>query len=319
MSQKVIDALIVGGGPAGLSCALTLARGGREVIVCDEGHPRNERAQVMHNFPALDGINPSDFLKRIKNDLRKYKEVQIVDSLVVEISREKNIFISRFENGSVIKSKKVVLAEGLKDHLPDIPGLKDGWGRSVFQCPYCHAYEYKGDGIGILADEKTVFHVAKLLFGLTQDLVVFLNGKKFLNEEDKAVLVTKGVVIHEEKVESLVMDGDRLAGIKLTNNQVVPRKVLFIKPESRIRSYLGIRLGCRINEGGTFETDENCKSCVHGVYIAGDSSSKMHSVLLACAEGSKAGANVNLEILEEEFQKQINPVIHARKDQSFQL
>jgi thioredoxin reductase len=302
MTVPFVDALIVGGGPAGLSCALALARGGRHVVICDEGHPRNERAQVMHNFPAMDGINPAEFLERIRENLKSYPEIKTIHNRVVDITKEENSFQSRLENGDIIKSKKVILAEGLKDTLPDIPGVREGWGRSVFQCPYCHAYESKGDGIGILADEKTVFHVAKLLLGLTRDLIVFTNGHPLLDNVDKKIMGENGIIVYEEKIDSLVMEGDKLTGIKLISGKIVPRKALFIKPDSKIPSDLGVRLGCALTDNGTFETNELCKSCVPGVFIAGDASSKTHSVLQACAEGSKAGLNVNFEILEEEFE-----------------
>ena len=311
MEDELLDAVIVGGGPAGLSCALTLARGGRQVALFDDGHPRNERALVMNNFPGLDGISPADFLIKIRKNLDFYPEVQLINTSVIEIVKENNQFLSTLTDGRVFKSKKLVLAEGMVDILPDIPGIKEGWGRSVFQCPYCHGYELKGEGIAILADEKTIFHITTLLLGLTQDIIVFTNGKKFLNEEDKKILELKNVQIIEEKVVALKMEGDQLKCVLLESGTCIKRKALFIRPETRIRSDFGCRLGCKILKDGTFQTDENCKGNIKGVFIAGDINSKMHSVLLACADGSKAGLNLNLEILEEEFHREaILPVIN---------
>lgn len=309
MESHFVDALIVGGGPAGLSCALTLARGGRSVVLCDDGHPRNAKARVMNNFPGADGVNPAEFLEKIRKDLEFYPQINLIKSTVVDIFQGGDFFESHLFDGKIIHSKKLVLAEGLVDELPDIPGMEEGWGRSVFQCPYCHAYEQSGEGIGILADPDTLFHVTTLLLGLTEDIIVFTNGKKFLNIKDKEILDFRDIKIVEEKVHSLVMDDDRLIGLELEDGIIIERKALFIKPETRVRSDLGVRLGCKKNERGTYDTDELCRSCVRGVFIAGDESSKEHSVLIACASGSKAGLNLNLELLDEEFHKSIRPYL----------
>ncbi len=313
MADEIVDVLIVGGGPAGLSCALTLARGGRTVALCDDGRPRNKQATVMNNFPGMDGISPSDFLQRIRRDLECYPEIQSYKLSVIDVRRKNKKFETVLNDGKIIISKKLILAEGLVDQLPDIPGIKEGWGRSVFQCPYCHAYEHKGQAMAILADQDTVFHTTTLLFGLSNDIKIFTNGKKFLNLDDKKILDSLNVEIFQEPVEALVMDNDQLKGVRLNDGRIIERNAIFIKPNTKVRSDFGVRLGCKLNENGTYDTDENCKSCVPGVYIAGDVSSKMHSVLLACAEGSKAGLNANLEILEEEFHKAVEPVLPANE------
>ncbi len=314
--EKLFDVVVIGGGPAGLSCALTLARGGRQVAVCDDGHPRNASAKVMHNFPALDGINPSDFLKNVRENLLKYEEVTFISNKAKDVVKKENIFVTILEDNSKIESKKIVLAEGLKDELPDITGIEEGWGKCVFQCPYCHAYEFKAQSIGILAHEKSLFHTLKLLLGFSNDIAIFTDGKNFITEEDLAIFQTKGIELYEEKVESLVLENEHLKGIRLESGEIIPRDVLFIRPASHLKSDIGKRLGCHLTENGTFNTDENCKSCVSGVYIAGDVSSKMHSVLLACAEGSKAGLNLNLELMEEEFNSHVSPILIARQSPS---
>ena len=310
MPKESVDALIVGGGPAGLSCALTLARGGRTVVVCDDGNPRNKKAAVMNNFPGLDGISPADFLLRIRRDLEIYPEIQTLKLSVIDLRRKHKRFEAVLSDGRTIISKKLVLAEGLVDQLPDIPGMNEGWGRSVFQCPYCHGYEYKGKAIGILADEDTLLHTTTLLSGLTDDLKIFMNGKHFLTHKDKKILNAHNIEIFHEPVESLIMVGNQLKGVMFNDGLIIEREALFIKPLTKVRSDFGVRLGCKLNDNGTYNIDESCKSRVDGVYIAGDVSTKMHSVLLACAEGSKAGLNVNLEILEEEFRQPSKSSIH---------
>lgn len=315
MMETLYDAVIIGGGPAGLSCALTLARGGRIVAVCDDGHPRNASAKVMHNFPSLDGINPSDFLKNVRANLEKYEEVSFIPLKVLDVEKCDKTFMTTLSDQSKLQSKKIVLAEGLKDELPCIEGIEEGWGKSVFQCPYCHGYEYKGQSIGILAHEKSLFHTLKLLLSFSSDIIIFTDGKKFITHEDLAIFNVKGIQLFEEKVDSLIIEKEKLKGICLSTGEVIPIDVLFLRPQSKLKSDIGQRLGCHLTENGTFNTDESCKSCVSGVYIAGDVSSKMHSVLLACAEGSKAGLNLNLEIMEEEFYTQVAPVLIARQSQ----
>lgn len=297
-----VDALIVGGGPAGLSCALTLARSGRYVALCDDGFPRNAKSQVMNNFPGLDGINPADFLEKIRQGLLNYPEIESFNSTVLNVAKIENGFKSLLFDGRVIHSNKLVLAEGLVDSLPDISGMVEGWGKSIFQCTSCHAYEQKDKGIGILANEHTWFHVTKFLLGLTSDLIIFTNGKQFLTQKQKDILDFRNITIVEEPIDSLVMEGSQLTGVRLMSGEVVERKALFIRPESRARSNIGIELGCELDANHYYITDENCRSNISGVYIAGDVSSSIHSVLFACAEGAKAGAFLNMELLEQEFE-----------------
>lgn len=290
------DVAIIGGGPAGLSAALTLARGGRSVYVIDAGKGRNAPAAHMMNFPSRDGTPPLEFKRLIKEDLKKYASVKFESAVVTSLTK----INEGFEINGNIQAKKILLAHGIHDILPSIPGLKELWGKSIFHCPYCHGHEHKNEPIGFIMGEKYAAHMGALLLGLTQDLILFTNGEKI---NDVSPFERNGIKVYIEKIESFIHEGESLKGVKLATGEVIPRNYLFFKAEQKLTSDLGIKLGCELNEFGLYKTDETGMTTQPGIYAAGDIASPKQSVLNACASGSMAGAFINYEILHQKFDK----------------
>lgn len=299
--NKNFDVLVVGGGPAGLTAALTLARGGRTVLVCDDGHPRNAPAAHMQNFPAHDGTPPAEFRELIKKDLRKYENVHFNNTGVVSIEKVDQQFKIVLNDQTTLSALKIILAHGVKDNLPDLPGVKEIFGKSLFFCPYCHGYEHRNTPIALIANGDFVSHLATVISGLTNDLKVFTNGKATFSLEQKNILIKNNIEVIEEEIESLENIGENLKAVKLKNGQSIPRLFAFTQANFELRSDLGMKLGCELTEMGIYKVDEMGRTNVKGVYAAGDISNMRHSVLNACSLGQLAAAAANGEILSERF------------------
>ena len=300
MNQN-IDVLIVGGGPAGLTAALTLARGGRVVMVCDDGQPRNARASHMQNFPSRDGTPPAEFRDQIKKDLAKYEHVYFNNIGVQSITKNNQQFDIVLNDQTKFTVKKIILAHGVKDTLPDLPGVNEIFGKSLFFCPYCHGYEHKNQPIALLGNGDFIIHMAPIVSGLTNDLKVFTNGAATISVEQMQKLQKHNIEVIEDEIESFIHEGEDLKAIKLKNNKVIPRLFAFTHANFKLRSDLGIKLGCELTEMGLYKMDEMGKTSVHGVFAAGDVVGMRHSVLMACNSGQLAAASTNYEILSERF------------------
>lgn len=270
--KHIYDVVIIGGGPAGLTAALTLGRGGRTVLVLDEGNGRNAPAAHMQNFPSRDGTPPDEFKAQIRNDLKKYEEVKIEKTKVFALEKIED----GFQINGILIAKKIILAHGVRDILLPIPGMKELWGKSIFHCPYCHGYEYKNKRLGLLADEKVASHMVPLLRGLSDDVRLFELGS----------------------IESFVHDGTKLKAVKLKNGDIIERDALLFKPAQEFTTDLGVKLGCEKTEFGFYKVDDNGMTTVPGVYAAGDITEMRQGVLFACAAGMKAATMANFEIMK---------------------
>lgn len=277
------DIIIIGGGPAGLSAALTAGRGNRSILIFDDNRPRNAPAAHMMNFPAHDGTPPHEFRQLIKNDLKKYPKIEFIEKKVQSVIRVDKGFLV-----DDIFTKKILLAHGITDLLPDIPGIKELWGKSVFHCPYCHGYEYLNREIGIITTNVPphFFHIVK---GISSDLALFTDGRE--NQQFPEFKV------YANKIETLIYDGDKLKGIKLQNGEVIERRILFVRALPQLTTDIGIKLGCELTELGLYKVDEFGLTSEPGIYAAGDIATPMQSVLKACSMGQMAGAAMNAEIL----------------------
>ncbi len=292
--DKYFDVLIIGGGPAGLSAALSLVRGNKKVLLLDEGVGRNFPAAHMMNFLTREGTPPQEFRKLALNELEEYENFSLMKVLVDSLVGEDKYFVA---NGN-LKGKKVLLAHGIRDQLPEIPGARELFGKSIFHCPYCHGYEYRNKAIGIMANEQIAQHLAPLIWGLSQNLVLFSNGLEITHHE---AFKKKGIRIVEEKIEKFRHQGEKLEGVILTSGEFVELDALFLRPSLEFTSTIGLDLGCRVNSSGLYETDSMLMTSVNGVYAAGDIVEVRQSVVASCASGSFAGASINLALSREEF------------------
>jgi thioredoxin reductase len=280
------DTIVVGGSFAGLSAALYLARARRSVLVLDTGAPRNRFAAASHGFFAQDGNDPKAMLETMRGQVAAYPTVHFRDQKAVDADRHGDAFRVTLADGKSVFGTKLLLAFGVTDVLPDIPGIAERWGQTVIHCPYCHGYEFREKRLGVLNLSPVSVHQASLIpeWGPT---TFFLNGGT-IDAETSATLERRGVVVEPEPVEGLVGEGTSLSAVRLRSGIERPLDALFIGPANRLNSDIAERLGCAIEHGplGSVVIVDDMKATnVSGVYAAGDITRMGHTVTFACADG----------------------------------
>lgn len=296
------EVLIIGGGPAGLSAGMTLGRMSRTALICDDNKPRNAPSAHINNFPTRDGIHPEEWRKLARKDLEKYQTIKSFDGRVQSVEQVKNGFQAKLSSGSKINVKKVILAYGIKDKMPPIPGFKELWGKAIFHCPFCHGFEVRGSKLGFVISNEMAFHALPMIRSLSSDLVVFTNGTMKLNDEQRQQLGQMKVTLVEDSIERFQYKAETLNSVILASGKKIDRQYLFYNAEMpfELKSDIGESLGCKKNQFGLYEASEFGVTSVPGVFAAGDNTSFAQSVLLACASGVKTGMAVIAELLKEE-------------------
>ncbi len=292
------DTIIVGGSFAGLSAALYLARGRRSVLVLDAGAPRNRFAAASHGFFAQDGSDPKAMLEIMRGQVAAYPTVQLRNLKALDAAPNENGFRVTLENGEEVAGAKLLLAFGISDILPELPGLAERWGQTVLHCPYCHGYEFSGKRLGVLNLSPMSVHQATLIpeWGPT---TFFLNGDT-IEPEVAARLRERGVIIEPEPVDCLVGEGTSLSAIRLRNGVDRPLDALFVSPRNRFNSDIAARLGCAVEDGplgSVITVDEMKATSVAGVYAAGDITRTGHTVTFACADGVTAALAIHRSLV----------------------
>jgi thioredoxin reductase len=287
----LVDVAIVGGGPAGLSAALTLGRARKKVALFDAGPPRNAAATRVQGFVTRDGTPPAEFRRIARDQLRPYEQVEVRNARVEAISREGAVFHVKTAAESVT-ARRALLCLGMVDELPAIPGYRKLWGKSVFQCPYCHAWEIKGRAFGYLAKAPTWVEWALFLKGWTSDVTAFTNGAFEVPGETRAKLEQGRVRIEERRVTGLRAQADHLAAVELEGGAEVALDALFSHPPQR-QAALVSALGLELDDLGFVRVDEHQQTSVPGIYAAGDLTTMKQSAVLAAASGMLAASMLN--------------------------
>ena len=294
------DAIIVGGSFAGLSAAMYIARARRSVCIIDAGSPRNRFAARSHGFFTQDGSEPGTMLATARSQVAAYPTATFIQGEAISAAREPDGFSVGLATGEVLESTKLVLAFGISDELPAIPGLAERWGRSVIHCPYCHGYEFSGRRLGVLNVSPMSLHQAMLIaeWGPT---TLYLNGGPELDQATLVRLRERGVFIELAPVRALHGDGARLSSIELADGRMSAVDALYLGPRTRLNSELARQLGCEMDEGpfGSFiRTDAAKMTTVSGVYAAGDiTRPAAHNVTLASADGVTAAMAVHRSLI----------------------
>jgi len=290
------DALIVGGSFAGLSAAMQLARARRKVCVVDAGAPRNRFAAASHGFFGQDGMPPLQMIANARDKLLAYPSVTFVEGTVTVATADgEEGFTVSLNNGEQLSARKLLLAFGVKDGLPDIPGLGERWGKSVLHCPYCHGYEFGDRPLGVL------FHSAHppdhaLLIAEWGPTTLFLNGAEGPDAEARARLQARGVTLEPGRIAGLEGQGTDLAAVRLDDGRRVPIEAMFVAAHTRPTSPLAEQLGCAFDDGPTgpvLRVDAMKTSTVPGVYAAGDVAMAFSNATLASADGLIAGVSMH--------------------------
>ncbi|MGL6126319.1 NAD(P)/FAD-dependent oxidoreductase [Chryseobacterium artocarpi] len=301
MENKKNDVIIIGGSYAGLSAGMALGRSLRNTLIIDNGKPCNRQTPHSHNFVTHDGKTPKEISELAKNDVEKYPTVQFYDGIVISIKRNTLGFEIETFDGEKFQARKVILASGVKDILPDIPGFAECWGISVLHCPYCHGYEVKSEETGILADGDMAYEFSKLIFNMTKNLTLFTNGKTQLTVEQIEKLKSNNINLNEDKIEKLEHENGQLQKIVFKNENNVSLKVLYAKIPFEQNVNISQSLDCKLTEQGYIQVDFMQKTTTPGVFACGDNVTMMRSVANAIAQGNFTGAMVNKELSEEDF------------------
>lgn len=297
------DAIVVGGSFAGLSAAMQLARARRRVLVIDSGMPRNRFAEASHGFLGQDGRPPYDILREAVRQLSAYPTVGFVKGEAAAASRVEGGFTVALADGREETAARLVLATGVRDELPPVPGLRERWGRSVLHCPYCHGYEVAGHALGVLANPQSAplsMHQATLIpdWGPT---TFFAQGLE-LDAEQAAQLAGRGVRVERTPVVELLGEAPDLEGVRLADGRIVPLQAVFTAPVVRMTSPLAEALGCAFEQGpfGPYiRVDDEKQTTVPGVYAAGDAAGAMHNATLASASGVLAGMRAHQSLARD--------------------
>jgi thioredoxin reductase len=295
------DVIIVGGGPAGLSAALVLGRSRRRVLVCDSGRPRNAASRAIHGFVTRDGTPPGEFLRIARAQLQPYDTVTIRD---VEVRAAECRGDSRFHvslaDGSELESRKLLIATGVADNVPDIPGFHELLGLGVFHCPYCDGWEVRDQPIAIYGRGARGSGLSLELTGWSRDLVLCTDGPAEIDVEGRDRLERNGIAIREDRVVRL--EGrDRLDRIVFDRGEPLPRRAVFFTTGQTQQSQLARALGCALNEKGTVRTGPYESTHLSGLYVAGDASRAVQWVIVAAAEGAEAAFAMNSALLREDL------------------
>ena len=295
------EVLVIGGGPAGLGAAMALGRLRRSVLVCDDFRPRNLAAAHMHNFAGNEGLSPLEWRKKARQDVEQYDTVKFFEGAVTSVVKIPAGFEATLSSKSSVAVKKVILAYGVQDRLPPIPGMQELWGKSVFQCPFCHGFEYRGRRVGVIANGALAMRVLPMIFGVTSDITLFTHGKSELTAEQTEILRRRKVRIVEHPVEKLIHDGNALHGAIAGGELIEQDAILGGGPPFQMKSDVGESLGCEKNEVGLYKVGEGNRTNVPGIYAGGDGMTMQHSVLGALATGQSAGIAAALDLLNEAF------------------
>lgn len=298
MSQY--DVAVIGGSAAGLSAALVLSRARRKVIVVDAESPRNAPAAHMHGFLSRDGMNPAELLAVGRKEVEGYGGEIIAGTVTELVPNGRLGFRILLADGHRISVRRVLVATGLRDQLPDVPGLRERWARDVLHCPYCHGHEVADRPLGVIGGAPGSVRYAQIVRQWTHDLLYFtLPGS--LTSAERSELVARAIGIVEGTIEQLVInDADQLVGVQLEDGCVVPRDALFVPPRLTPNSRLLVEVGCDVDAEGWVTTDRTGRTSVPGVWAAGNVVDPRAQVITAAGAGSAAAIALNVDLVDED-------------------
>ncbi|HSJ15400.1 MAG TPA: NAD(P)/FAD-dependent oxidoreductase [Longimicrobiales bacterium] len=292
MQTGRFDVVIVGGSWAGLAGALQLARARRRVLIVDARQPRNLAARSAHGILGHDGKLPTAILAEAHAQVLAYPSVEYREEYATRVRGASDAFEVTLWSGSTVRARRLLLATGVSDVLPPIPGLVERWGSSVLHCPYCHGFEVAERRLGVLATVPASIRQAQLLPDWSADVTLFTNGARIVDATQEAGLAARGVRLEARRIAALVGRTPALGAIRLVDGDEVPLDALFTTPRTRLACPLAEQLGCALEEGPSgplVRSDERQETTVPGVYVAGDAARASHSVSWAAADGVTAG------------------------------
>ena len=297
------ECVVVGGGAAGLSAALVLGRARRRTLLIDAGGQSNRAAHGIGGLLGFDGVPPAELYARGRRELERYPSVEVRDGEVRAAAAGDGITLD-LADGAGVHIRRLLLATGMRYDYPDLPGLAPLWGRSVFHCPFCHGWEVRDQPLAVLAQGERAVHMATLLRGWSDDVVLLTGGPADLSDDDRARLDIAGIPIDERKVRELDSAAGELHAVVFDDGARLPRSALLVAAELRQRSGLAAQLGVKLVATGpvspeAVDVDPLYRTSVPGVFAAGDVCAQMPQIAAAVAAGSAAAVSVMAGITEE--------------------
>lgn len=296
------DVIIVGGSFTGLSAALSLGRSCRQVLVLDAGEPANRRSARSYNFLTHEGDAPSGILGEAIAELSRYETVTIQPGQAVSLEKEGSLFTVKTADGGEVRARRVLLACGLQDILPEIPGLKECWGISVVHCPYCHGYEHRQDKAIVIGNSYESFTLAGLLRCWNKDVALYTHGASGLTELQRSLLERQQIPLEEQPVAALEQQDGEVQYLVMQDGSRVPASRIYINPTYAQSSRLPAAAGCALTHSGMIATDEFGQTSIPGIYAAGDCTGAYRAISVAVGEGTRVSAYLHQELHSEDLQ-----------------
>ncbi|HEX5176178.1 MAG TPA: NAD(P)/FAD-dependent oxidoreductase [Chthoniobacteraceae bacterium] len=294
----MLEVVVVGGGPAGLSAALVLGRCRRKTLVLDAGHPRNAASKAMHGFLSRDGMPPAEFLDICRQQLARYNSVEFRRAKVTDVARANDAFTTTLENGETFASRMVLLATGLIDECPPLAGFEQFYGRSVHHCPYCDGWEQRDQPLAVYGAHDEAVDLAAEVRHWSKDVILCSGGKPRFSRKRRQCLERLGIVVIEDPIERLEGEGDQLRAIRFVTGKALPRTALFFSPGQFQRSPFGEKLGCKFDRDNCIRCAEGAATGIPGLYVAGNASRGLQLVIIAAGEGTEAAFAINEALIE---------------------
>lgn len=294
------DVIIIGGSFAGLSAAMQLGRARRKVLLIDAGLPRNRFADASHGFLGQDGKAPAEIVREASRQVLAYPTVEILHREALSATADGDGFLVVHAGGEA-RGRRLILATGVVDNLPDIKGLKERWGATVLHCPYCHGYEVRDRALGVLANHPMAGHQAAMLpdWGPT---TLYTQGKFEPDAETLALLERRGVTIERQPIVAVLGQAPAMEAVRLADGRVAVANALFVAPKTVLAGPFAGQLGCAIDEGmlgPMVRVDDFKATTVPGVYAAGDAARAMHNATFASGDGVMAGVSAHQSLMRD--------------------
>ena len=308
--MNTYDTIIIGGGAAGLSAALVLSRARRRVLVIDAGEPRNAPAAHMQGFLSRDGMPPTLLLETGRREVEGYGG-EIRRGVATEVVRcGADGFQVLLEGGERLGARRLLVTTGLRDELPEIPGLRERWGRDVLHCPYCHGWEVRDQRLGIIWNGPQTVGYAQTVRQWSGEVTMFA-PEGTLTQAERTQLLARGIALVEDAVDRIVIEDDRLAGVAVAGGTVVACEAVFVPPRFVPHADLLLRLGCEVDDAGWVVTGAHGATSIPGVRVAGNVANARAQVITAAGEGSAAAIALNAELVDEDVRNAVRDARHG--------
>ena len=302
--MKKFDVVIAGAGPAGLSAALILGRACRSVLVCDRGTPRSWASKRMYSYLSRDSIDPAQFRQIGRRELARYPQVELRDVEVTQARKQgRRGFEVSLSTGARVRCRKLLIATGMMDILPAIPGFEQFFGRTVFQCPYCDGWEMRGKALAVYGRHRRGFEMARALTAWTRDIVLCTDGRANFSSTQRRELDRNGIALREKPIAALEGRRGRLERVLFRDGETLLREGMFFDTPSRPQSTLADSLGCRYARHGGILCGEYEATSVPGVFVAGNILRDVQLSIVAAAEGARAAFGINRALTREDFER----------------